>query len=115
MALLLSPTQSSRAAYVTWPSGHKVQYNTHAEKHVEFADIRACLEQKGPYQTWANQKTGEWYFPCQLPNGKWGTLIAKKASGVYQEMSTYIKEPGTWSRYLQWMHDWGATRFTGPP
>ena len=117
LAWSLLKVQPAAMPVVTWPSGHRVEYNTHAvNAHGPDAlATRKCLETKGPYQTWANLKADKYYFPCQLPDGRWGTLIATKVKGVYEEITSYVKDPGTWAMFEEWMRQWGATRFTGPP
>jgi hypothetical protein len=76
--------------------------------------IRTCLENNGPYQVFRNPN-GVYYFHCQLPDGRWGTLIAEKVKDLYYERSSYIKDPGTWEKLQAWMRRWNATRWNGGP
>jgi hypothetical protein len=100
---------------VTLPSGHKVIYGAHAaDRHGDDAlAIRRCLERNGPYQVWYDRRAGRWFFLCRLPDGRWGTWIAEKISGVFHEVTAYVKRQGTWRQVLEWLTAQGATRVRG--
>jgi len=112
--LAFARAQSARPApaqaAVTWPAGQQVAYSAHADKHPEAADIHRCLQDKGPYQTWTNGV--DWFFLCQLADGRWGTLIADKEGDLFYENTAYVKGDGGWNRVIAWLRDaCRATRF----
>ena len=117
LALILgiAPLFSKRTAEpagANWPNGVSMVYSDHARKHPETPAIRQCLENKGPYQTFRNPQ-GDYFFLCQLPDGRWGTLIANKVGQLFFEKSAYVKYSGMWDEVLGWLRQM-ATQYKGP-
>jgi len=86
----------------------------HALGHSEAVDIRQCLNDNGPYQTWKNN-TGDYFRVCHLPDGRWGFQVVKFDQIMRQwvEKTAFVKGGGSWSEFIMYMARIGAARFTG--
>jgi hypothetical protein len=83
-----------------------VAYGTHAIiRHGTIAEeIRRCIEQQGPLQTWQNPLTGRSAMICQLPSGMFGlqicegeqevTCVPKEKMSRLEQIYQYLKNRG---------------------
>ena len=86
---------------------------SHANKHPEADQIRKCLQQNGPAMVYKLRDT--FYFPCQLPNGKWGFQAAVKDKILgWVEKTAFSKDSGTLAEFRAYMGRLGATPWKGP-
>ena len=83
-----------------------VIYGTHAVlRHGQAAEeIRRCIEQNGPLETWSNPLTGRNALICKLPNGLFAlqiceddhevTCIPQKNHPRLEQVYRYLKNRG---------------------
>lgn len=64
----------------------------HAEKHRFANDVRECLNGDSQnYHMFKNPETNRMALCVQLPSGKWGIQIIEEVDGVFEEVTSFIK------------------------
>lgn len=96
-------------------SAQGVVLGNHAtQKHPEAADIRNCLDDKGPYMVYKHKFSPTWYLLCEVGNGLWGLQAvaedgAEKTAfspgeGTWRDMMDYVNRFATkWKQGLPWI------------
>ena len=79
-----------------------IVYGVHAVvRHGQEAyQIRDCLENNGPVQTWRSLDKETFYIICQLDKGLFGLLAATK-DGF--EKTAFVRNLGTWKDTIEYL------------
>lgn len=84
---------------------------SHALSEVE--QIRACINNNGPFMKFVEVDKKTFHLLCNLPDGRIGDQIITKDKSGFIEKTSFVPKDGTWKQIYDWLLRKGATKFTG--